>query len=804
MLPFSLRHGRTPSCTSLGHSSDTGRPTRAAGRWAHSVPYVARVGVLAAVYFATAKFGLSLAVIHQNVSLVWPPTGIALAALLLFGYRLWPGIALGAFLINASTGVGVLTAAGIGAGNTLEALTGVYLLHRAARFRNSLERLQDVLGLVALAAGLSTMVSATIGVASLCLGGAARWADYGSLWWQWWLGDAMGALVVAPVLLTWGTDPRIRWRAPRVAEAGVLLGLLGAVSGVVFGGQLTAETTNFPPRAFAVFPLVIWAALRFGPREAATATLVVSGVAIWGATRYVGPLVGRTLTESLLVLQVFVSVVSAAALVLAAALAQRRQGEEALRESEKRYRELFDNAIDMVYTHDLAGNFTSLNRAGEKITGYTRDELLTMNFAQLAAPADLELARRMTSQSTEERPVVHELEITAKDGRRVTLEVSTRLISQGGEPIGVQGIARDITERKQDAVALEQANRKLSSWVNELEQRTRQITLLNEMGNVFLSCLSAEEAYTAVTQFAQKLLPAESGGLGVLNPSKNLVEIIAVWGESPPGERLFSPERCWALRRGRVHVVEVPGSELRCQHVDPAVPGGYLCIPMMAQGEPLGVLHLQAGRSDSSRSDAAPEPLRESQQQLAVNMAEHIALALANLRLRETLRSQSLEDPLTGLFNRRYLEETLNRELRRAERSRRPIGIMMLDIDDFKPLNDTLGHEAGDALLRGLGLLLKASVREGDIACRYGGDEFVLILPEARPELTRRRAEQLREEVRHLRVSHRDRAIGPVTLSVGVAAFPDHGTTAVTLLRAVDAALYRAKQEGRDQVVVAK
>ena len=198
------------------------RPTqegaaRAPARWSLSPSYIARVAILTIVYFGAAKLGLSLAVMHANVSLVWPPTGIALAALLLFGSRLWPGVALGAFLVNVSTAVSLATAGGIAVGNTLEAVVGASLLRRVVRFRNSLGRLQDVLGLAILAAMLSTTVSATIGVASLCLGGAAPWALSGSLWWQWWLGDAMGGLVVAPVLLTWGTAPRPGW-APRLSR----------------------------------------------------------------------------------------------------------------------------------------------------------------------------------------------------------------------------------------------------------------------------------------------------------------------------------------------------------------------------------------------------------------------------------------------------------------------------------------------------------------------------------------------------------------------------------------------------------
>ena len=192
------------------------------------------VGILAVAYLLAAKLGLSLASTHKSVSLVWPPTGIALAALLLFGNRLWPGIALGAFLVNVSTGVGVMVAGGIAAGNTLEALCGTSLLRRLTRFRASFDRPQDVLGFVVLAAGVSPTIAATIGVGSLCLGGAAAWPAYGALWWQWWLGDAMGALVVAPVLLTWFTHPRITWTLRRVGEATALVAYLRGKLGEIY------------------------------------------------------------------------------------------------------------------------------------------------------------------------------------------------------------------------------------------------------------------------------------------------------------------------------------------------------------------------------------------------------------------------------------------------------------------------------------------------------------------------------------------------------------------------------------------
>jgi diguanylate cyclase (GGDEF)-like protein len=225
----------------------------------------------------------------------------------------------------------------------------------------------------------------------------------------------------------------------------------------------------------------------------------------------------------------------------------------------------------------------------------------------------------------------------------------------------------------------------------------------------------------------------------------------------------------------------------------------------MAQGRALGVLHLQDGPNGMGigQPDRIWKHLNEStKQQLAVIMAEHIALSLTNLKLRENLHNQAIHDPLTGLFNRRHMEEFLRREIYRAERKGATLGIIMLDIDDFKQFNDTFGHAAGDTLLRKLGAFLKAHIRRTDIACRYGGEEFMLIFPESSLEDTRQRAEQLREEVKHLNVQHDGQSLSAITLSLGVAAFPGQNPTVEAILRAADLALYRAKNEGRDRVVI--
>ncbi len=789
-------------------SSRSGSRDPASGvRLALGLSSVTFIVILTVVYFAAARFGLSLAAMHKNVSLVWPPTGIALAAVLLFGYRIWPGIALGAFLVNVFTGVGLAVSAAIATGNTLEALAGAYFLRHLTQFRESLERPQDVLGFTALAAGVSTSIGATIGVFSLCLGGAAPWHLFATLWWQWWLGDAMGALIVTPVLLTWAARRQITWNLWRVGEAGALLASL-AVSQLVFGGWLVGGAIRSPSLAFAIFPFSIWAAMRFSQREAATATLLAFAIATWNTAREVGPFAANTPLESFLLLQLFMGVVAVTTLVLGAAIGGHRRVQEELRKSETRARAFLESAGEGILIVDRDGRIVHANVKIEQMFGYRRGELLEQNVEVLLPERfrDVHVGHRAGYTATPRiRPMGQGLDLSGRrqDGSEFPVEISLSF-TETDEGIRIMAFINDITRRKQAEEALEQANRNLSEWVTELEQRTRQTTLLGEMADLLQSCLTADEAYTVIRAFAPRLFPAESGALGVLGASRNLVEVVASWGESPPTDPLFAPDRCWALRRGRPYRVDGGGSEPVCGHLGPSPPKRYLCVPMMAHGESMGLLHLQGGASEPGQGDRVPEPLREAQKQLAVTVAERIALALANLRLRDTLRSQSILDPLTGLFNRRYMEETLDLELARAARGRRAIGIIMLDIDHFKPLNDSHGHDAGDALLRELGGLLMARVREGDIACRYGGEEFVLILPEAPLEFARRRAEELREAVRQLHVSHRGRIIGPITVSAGVAAFPEHGKTSAALVHAADSALYRAKSEGRDRVRVAE
>lgn len=350
-------------------------------------------------------------------------------------------------------------------------------------------------------------------------------------------------------------------------------------------------------------------------------------------------------------------------------------------------------------------------------------------------------------------------------------------------------LAQEVAKHEQLEKALAESRLTLASQVERLNLRNQEVQLLNEVGDMLQSCVSTEEAYPLISLHAPRLLPGSSGALYIHDSSQDLYSAMAEWGDGPPKVAAFKAEDCWALRRGKVHAVTGSTPTLPCRHAAGGDPHS-LCIPMAATGKSIGLFHMTGGRDDSHA--------------FAVSVAEHIGLALSNLMLRSDLRQLSIHDPLTGLFNRRYMEETLEIEIRRAERTEHPIGVIMLDIDHFKTFNDRFGHAAGDEVLRALGTLIRTHLRAGDIACRYGGEEFVLILTEASKETATQRAEDIRQRVKALEVRSLDVALGPLTVSLGVAIHPAHGRTRAEILAAADAALYRAKEGGRDQAVIAE
>jgi diguanylate cyclase (GGDEF)-like protein len=331
----------------------------------------------------------------------------------------------------------------------------------------------------------------------------------------------------------------------------------------------------------------------------------------------------------------------------------------------------------------------------------------------------------------------------------------------------------------------------------DLEALTVGLARLAELGNLLLACATSSEAYIVLGRAARELYGHLSGAVYLYGASRNAVELVMSWGDLPVA-KAFPPVDCWALRRGRSHHVSVAGAELACRHALAGTLSSALCVPMLAQGEALGVLHLVGAPGLGDRS------ITPLSQRLAIAATEACALALANIRLREKVADQSIRDSLTGLFNRRYAEETLEREIVRATRNGEPLSVVMLDLDHFKAINDEFGHDTGDMALREAATVLAGGVRASDVASRFGGEEFLLILPGVSLDAAVARTETLRERLRGRDLFHRGRRVPTLTFSAGAAAFPDSGATQDALLHAADTALYEAKHAGRDQTSAAR
>lgn len=323
-----------------------------------------------------------------------------------------------------------------------------------------------------------------------------------------------------------------------------------------------------------------------------------------------------------------------------------------------------------------------------------------------------------------------------------------------------------------------------------INEERRQVA---QMGDFLQSCRTNDEVYQLVQQNIPHMFPGTHGALGITSNSRNLIDVATTWGEEHSTLTQFPPEDCWAMRRGKIHAITAGAPEPDCSHLTARMPE-LVCMPLMAHGETLGVFYI---------ATITRGYFSERRLLLLRTVCEQISLALANMKLQETLRLQTLRDPLTQLYNRRYMESSLERELLRARRNKQALAVLMLDIDHFKRFNDTFGHDAGDALLKEFGKLLQRNVRGEDIACRYGGEEFIIILPTASLEIAQKRAEKILTDTRALEVTHHHQPLGTVTASIGLAVFPGHGEEVEPLVKAADKALYTAKHQGRDRFITA-
>lgn len=469
-------------------------------------------------------------------------------------------------------------------------------------------------------------------------------------------------------------------------------------------------------------------------------------------------------------------------------ITEQKRAEAALRESQHYARSIIESSLDMIISADLNRNIVEFNTAAQETFGYSPEEVRGKPVDLLYANAHEALAIHHVTLT--EGQYAREIMNIRKDRKIFPGLLSASILkNNNGKVVGVMGILRDISAQKKTEETLLRHN--------------RELRLLSRLSELLQVCHTEQETYDVIQNMCEQFFPLDSGYLAIIDDSRTMLDITRTWGGIIPEIGAFGIEDCWALRRGKLHVIEPPETGPLCLHLCSSTIYGYLCAPISASGETLGILHINFGQYEMEHSSKEQEEHTfESKRILVTRIAEHYALSLVNLRLRETLKQDSIRDALTGMYNRRYMEGSLERETRRAERHKKPVGVIILDVDHFKLFNDTHGHDAGDVVLRELGIFLRHNTRGEDIACRYGGEEFLLIMPDANLDNTQRRAETLQRAIQTLSIQYQHKSLH-VTISVGVASLPEHGASVKEVLKVADAALYQAKSEGRNRVVVA-
>lgn len=476
------------------------------------------------------------------------------------------------------------------------------------------------------------------------------------------------------------------------------------------------------------------------------------------------------------------------AAVLQAISGRAPAAEEALRESESRFRQVTENIREVFFLVNTQLTRTFYISPGyAEIWGRSCESLYQdpHSFVDAIHVDDRERAIQAIAPHGTVIPCDVEYRIVRPDGTVRWIRARAFPIrDQSGDIVRFAGIAEDFTERKR---AMDQ----LASQAQVLEQSNHRLSLLGEMTGLLQTVVRVEEAAAVVGACVAQVHLGAGGAIYLFRESRNSLDLLARWGDRKLPDTVV-PDECWALRRGQPY--RLPGTQpgLPCKHVQ-LVDGasGYSCLPMMAESGVLGLLHIVFG-DDASAND-------EADTLFAQRMSEQLGLALANFRLREALRVEAMEDALTGLFNRRFLEITLTREFARAERDKTNVAVVMLDVDHFKRFNDAHGHGAGDIVLRQLGQVLTTSCRATDLASRFGGEEFALVVPRIAEEEMTAFAERLLGKIHGMRVVADGVVLPKLTVSIGIAFFPDHGKEAAEVIHAADQALYAAKQAGRDR-----
>ena len=453
------------------------------------------------------------------------------------------------------------------------------------------------------------------------------------------------------------------------------------------------------------------------------------------------------------------------------------------------YRTLIENTTSGIFIQ-RNGKFLEVNKALLEVSGYSSDELIGMDVMDTVHPEHREMVAQIRSMRLDGKlsNTRYEVKILTKQGEVRWLNINSVEILYSGQP-AILGTAFDVTERRR-------IEDNLNRSLKEIQRHDNQMVALNRMNELLLSCNNRNEAYSIITYSVKEMFTPFSGVIAVRkNDESTDLKIVASWGEGDYSCQNSQLSDCWATRQGTPFSSIEHGNSLECQFFPGRPNCSYFCLPMIVRGQTLGLIHVSNGTS------YLDEQSFQEVKTLATAVGEAIKLALSNLQLHEALLEQAIRDPLTGMFNRRYLDVTLPRELRRNQRNNELMSVAMLDLDNFKKFNDLHGHEAGDTVLKNVGNLLLRFLRSSDIPCRYGGEEFTVVMPASSLIDAHQRLEHFRQNVEQLQVLHRDGQILKVTVSIGIAETKLGETNAIDLLDRADNALYQAKAQGRNQVV---
>lgn len=463
-----------------------------------------------------------------------------------------------------------------------------------------------------------------------------------------------------------------------------------------------------------------------------------------------------------------------------------------------------DLTPNIIYIYDLAENRNIFcNRFVNELLGYSPQEVQAMGqmvLAKVIHPDHVEeIKEHFHSCLDLKGDQFIEIEYRVQDvkGKSRWLAARNAIFErdQDGIPKQIIGIAYEITKRKETELQLKQLNQELASRVNELESRTQEMIQLGELNDYLQACLTTSEVEKALPDLLKPLFPNCSGSVFIFRPSKDLLEAVATWGDTQVSNQMLLPSECWGIRRGSIHKAQITSPKLFCQHIEPhPLSGATLCLPLSAQGETLGLLNLYFPQE---------KDLTAGKQRLGETVSKQLGLSFANLKLQQTLKEQSIIDSLTGLYNRRHLEQALTKEVGFSLRKQQPMGLIILDLDNFSRFNDVYGHQAGDLALREISRYIMENIRSYDIACRYGAEKFAIIMPGSAVESTLHRAEQLREGINKLQFQFNKTYVSPVSASFGVCCCPTHSDNTKGLLRLASEAVDLAKQQGKDRVVLA-